>query len=130
MRVGFNTCKVLGTGFTGMLAFVIVACNSPHQYIDVTCSKMSGETILDREVAIQCQTFRQAEAATAVYQEATLLVKAYRSCLEKYEQTPARSKEYCAPYPKALQEIGLKINEEPESLPSQNAGRTTSVKPQ
>jgi hypothetical protein len=78
---------------------------------------MPGETLLDRETAIQCQTFRQAEAATAVYNEAMLLVKSYRACLEKYEEVPARAKEYCAQYPRALQEIGLQIKEQPESLP-------------
>jgi hypothetical protein len=100
-----------------MLAWGPVACTKPHQYIDVTCSKMPGETLLDREAAIQCQTFRQAEAATAVYNEAMLLVRSYRACLEKYEEIPARAKEYCAQYPKALQEIGLQIKEQPESLP-------------
>ncbi len=82
---------------------------------------MAGETILDREAAIQCQTFRQAEAATAVYTEASLLVRSYRACLEKYEQIPARAKEYCAQYPKALQEIGLQIKEQPDQ-PPRNAG--------
>ena len=82
-----------------------VACTRPHQYIDVTCSKMAGESLLDREAAIQCQTFRQAEAATAVYNEATLLMKSYRACLAKYEQTPGRTKEFCSEYSRALTEI-------------------------
>lgn len=100
-----------------LLATGPIACAKPHQYIDVTCAKMAGETVLDREAAIQCQTFRQAEAATAVYTEASLLVKSYRACLEKYEQIPARAKEYCAQYPKALQEIGLQIKEQPDQPP-------------
>ncbi|MBA5866302.1 MAG: hypothetical protein GDA67_06340 [Nitrospira sp. CR1.3] len=104
------------------LVLLPTACTNPHQYIDVTCAKMPGDTVLDREAAIQCQTFRQAEAATATYNEATLLVKSYRACLEKYEQTPARAKEYCAQYPKALQEIGLQIKDQPDSSPS----RTTA----
>jgi len=104
-----------------ILALGPAACTGPHQYIDITCAKMPGDTVLDREAAIQCQTFRQAEAATATYNEATLLVKSYRTCLEKYEQTPARAKEYCAQYPKALQEIGLQIKERPDPSP----GRTT-----
>jgi len=98
-----------------------MACTKPHQYIDVTCAKMAGDTLLDREAAIQCQTFRQAEAATAVYNEAALLVKSYRACLEKYEQVPARAKEYCAQYPKALQEIGLQIQEQPDPPPGRTA---------
>ena len=85
-----------------MLVVGPVACTRPHQYIDVTCSKMAGETVLDRENAIQCQTFRQAEAATAVYNETLLLMKSYRACLGKYEQTPGRAKEYCSEYPRAL----------------------------
>jgi hypothetical protein len=88
-----------------ILAVGPLACTSPHQYIDVTCSKMAGETLLDRETAIQCQTFRQAEAATAAYNEANLLMKSYRACLAKYEQTPGRAKEYCSEYPRALSEI-------------------------
>lgn len=111
MRVILPVLLLLGT----------VACTKPHQYIDVTCAKMAGDTILDREAAIQCQTFRQTEAATAVYNEAALLVKSYRACLEKYEQVPARAKEYCAQYPKALQEIGLQIKEQPETSSSRAA---------
>lgn len=55
-----------------VLALGPLACTGPRQYIDVTCSKMPGETLVDRETAIQCQTFRQAEAATAAYNEASL----------------------------------------------------------
>jgi hypothetical protein len=106
--------KVEGVVLGLLLAAGQMACAKPHQYIDVTCAKMAGDTILDREAAIQCQTFRQAEAATAVYHEASLLVKSYRACLEKYEQVPARAKDYCAQYPKALQEIGLQIKEQSE----------------
>jgi hypothetical protein len=88
-----------------ILALGPLACTSPQQYIDVTCSKMPGETLVDREAAIQCQTFRQAEAATAAYNEAQLLMKSYRTCLAKYEQTPGRAKEYCAEYSRAFSEI-------------------------
>lgn len=76
---------------------------------------MPGDTVEMRDAALQCQQFRQAEAATAVYNEAAQLLKSYRACLEKYEQVPARAKEYCALYPQALREIGLKIKEEPGS---------------
>jgi hypothetical protein len=88
-----------------MLVFGPIACTKPHQYIDVTCAKMAGETVLDRENAIQCQTFRQAEAATAVYNETLLLMKSYRACLAKYEETPGRAKEYCSEYSRALTEV-------------------------
>jgi hypothetical protein len=103
--------NTLGRIAMGVLASAVlllgpIACTRPHQYIDVTCSKMAGGTLLDREAAIQCQTFRQKEAATAVYNEALLLMKSYRACLAKYEGTPPdRAKEYCAEYPKALASV-------------------------
>jgi hypothetical protein len=86
-------------------------CVRPSKYMDIACGKMPGETLVDREAAIQCQQFRQDEAATAVYNEATLLLTSYRACLEKYEQAPARAREYCGQYGKALQDIGLQIKE-------------------
>ena len=103
--------KISGVLVCCALLCVIASCVRPQKYIDITCGKMPGETLLDREVAIQCQQFRQDEAATAVYSEATLLLKSYRACLEKYEQAPARSREYCGQYGKALKDIGLQIKE-------------------
>ena len=100
------------------LLFVTAGCARPQKYIDITCGKMPGETLLDREAAIQCQQFRQDEAATAVYQEATLLLSSYRGCLEKYEKAPARAREYCGQYGKALHDIGLQIKEPLETDPS------------
>jgi methylaspartate ammonia-lyase len=94
----------------GLLIFA-GGCVRPSKYMDMACGKMSGETLVDREAAIQCQQFRQDEAATAVYNEATLLLTAYRACLEKYEQAPTRAREYCGQYGKALQDIGLQIKE-------------------
>jgi hypothetical protein len=90
---------------------------------------MPGETVLDRERAIQCQQFRQDEAATAVYSEATLLLKSYRACLEKYEQAPARAREYCGQYGKALKDIGLQIKELPDADPSAADLTRTPPKP-
>lgn len=103
--------KTVGILASCALLFVIAGCVRPQKYIEITCGKMPGETLLDREAAIQCQEFRQDEAATAVYSEATLLLKSYRACLEKYEQTPARAREYCGQYGKALRDIGLQIKE-------------------
>ncbi|HSQ50416.1 MAG TPA: hypothetical protein VLL94_04030 [Nitrospiraceae bacterium] len=109
------------------LLFVTAGCVRPQKYIDITCGKMPGETLVDREAAIQCQQFRQDEAATAVYNEATLLLASYRACLEKYEQAPARAREYCGQYGKALQDIGLQIKEplDPDP-PTKNTARTPS----
>ena len=105
--------------------FVTTGCERPQKFIDITCGKMPGETLLDRERAIQCQQFRQDEAATAVYNEAILLLKSYRACLEKYEQAPARAREYCGQYGKALQDIGLQIKEPLDTDPlTKDAART------
>ena len=93
------------------LLVLTAGCVRPQKYIDITCGKMPGETLVDREAAIQCQQFKQDEAATAVYNEATLLLASYRACLERYEQVPARAREYCGQYGKALQDIGLQIKE-------------------
>jgi hypothetical protein len=117
--------KMFGVLALCVLMFVTVGCARPQKYIDITCGKMPGETLLDREVAIQCQQFRQDEAATAVYNEATLLLKSYRACLERYEQAPARAREYCGQYGKALQDIGLQIKEPLDTdLPTKDAART------
>jgi hypothetical protein len=107
-------------GIVASCALIIAGsgCVRPQKYIDITCGKMPGETLLDREAAIQCQQFRQEEAAAAVYSEATLLLKSYRACLEKYEQAPARAREYCGQYGKALKDIGLQIKELPGTDPS------------
>ena len=112
-----------------VLLIAAVACVRPQKYIDITCGKMPGETLLDREAAIQCQQFRQEEAATAVYNEATLLVKSYRACLEKYEQTPVRAREYCGQYGKALQDIGLQIKEPLDTGPSMSGAAPSPPKP-
>jgi methylaspartate ammonia-lyase len=112
-----------------VLLMAAVACARPQKYIDITCGKMPGETLLDREAAIQCQQFRQEEAATAVYHEATLLLKSYRACLEKYEQAPARAREYCGQYGKALQDIGLQIKEPLDTGPPTKGSAQSPPKP-
>ena len=85
------------------LLILIAGCARPQKFIDVVCGKIPGETLLDREAAIQCQTFKKAEAATVVYTEAALLVKSYRACLKKYEGMPSdKAADYCAEYPKAF----------------------------
>ena len=110
-----NMMRLVGILASCVLMFAASSCLRPQKYIDITCGKMPGETLLDRETAIQCQQFRQEEAATAVYNEATLLLKSYRACLEKYEQAPARARDYCGQYGKALKDIGLQIKELPDA---------------
>ena len=120
--------KTVGILASCALLFDIAGCVRPQKYIEITCGKMPGETLLDREAAIQCQEFRQDEAATAVYGEATLLLKSYRACLEKYEQTPARAREYCGQYGKALRDIGLQIREPLDTDSSANEKARTPPK--
>ena len=108
-----------------VLLCVTAGCVRPSKFIDMACGKMPGETLLDREAAIQCQQFRQDEAATAVYNEATLILKSYRGCLEKYERAPASAREYCGQYGKALRDIGLQIKEPLDTdLPTTDTART------
>jgi hypothetical protein len=121
--------KTFGVLTSCALMFVTAGCARPQKFIDITCGKMPGETLLDREAAIQCQQFRQDEAATDVYNEATLLLKSYRACLEKYEQVPARAREYCGQYGKALQDIGLQIKEPLDADPSGKDTARTPPKP-
>jgi len=103
IRVGTTMMRRFSLLVVSALLCVSVGCARPQKYIEVTCGKMPGETLLDREAAIQCQTFKKAEAATVVYTEAALLVKSYRACLRKYEGMPSdKAVDYCAEYPKAF----------------------------
>ena len=127
IRVETKTMKTFSVFALCALMFVTAGCVRPQKYIDITCGKIPGETLLDRERAIQCQQFKQDEAATAVYNEATLLLNSYRACLEKYEQAPARAREYCGQYGKALQDIGLQIKEPLDTgSPTKDTARTFS----
>lgn len=129
IRLAASMTKTFSVLVSCALIFAVSGCVRPQKYIDITCGKMPGETIVDREAAIQCQQFRQDEAATAVYSEATMLLKSYRGCLEKYEQAPARAREYCGQYGKALRDIGLQIKELPDADPSATDLARTPPKP-
>ena len=129
IRVGTKLMRTFSVLALCALLFGTAGCVRPQKYIDITCGKMPGETLLDREVAIQCQQFKQDEAATAAYNEASLLLKSYRACLEKYEQAPARAREYCGQYGKALQDIGLQIKEPLDTSPPPKDTARTPPKP-
>ncbi len=123
-----NNVKLIACSFGLLAATVLSGCIESRKFIETTCAKMPGDTVEARDAAVQCQKFRQAEAATAVYNEAAQLLKSYRACLGRYEQTPVRAKEYCTLYAKALQEIGLHIREGelPEGMKTE--GTSTRVK--
>ncbi|MGH7207574.1 MAG: hypothetical protein ACREI2_15355, partial [Nitrospiraceae bacterium] len=63
-----------------------------------------------------------------VYNEAAQLLKAYRACLERYEQTPVRAKEHCGLYAKALHDIGLQIREGDLSTGLKTDGTSSKAK--
>ena len=58
--------------------------------------------------AIECQAYHQRKADTEVRQETANIMKAYRTCLQKYEDDPSKAKEYCSVYTRALHEIEIK----------------------
>ncbi len=125
VRLAATVMKKFAVLVSCALLCIAGGCVRPSKYMDIACGKMPGETLVDREAAIQCQQFRQDEAATAVYNEATLLLTSYRACLEKYEQAPARAREYCGQYGKALQDIGLQIKEPLDAgFPTKESART------
>jgi len=47
--------KTFGLSVLCAALIVISGCARPQKYIDMACGKMPGETLLDREAAIQCQ---------------------------------------------------------------------------
>jgi len=66
------------------------------------------DLISNRNVALQCQEYKQREADAALRSEIVQLVKAYRLCLAKYEGDPEKAKESCSVYTQALHEIEIK----------------------
>jgi hypothetical protein len=83
-----------------LVSLFIVGCNYGQSS---DCSGYVGD------YAIQCQAYHQRKADTAVRQETANILKAYRICLQKYEDDPAKAKEHCAVYTQALHEIELKM---------------------
>ena len=94
-------------------------CVHPRKFIDMTCGNMpegaarsgSGNSMS----AIQSGRGRQG----SLY-KAGLLLKSYRACLKTFKQAPARVREYRGQYGKALEDIGLKIQEPGDSCPVTN----------
>jgi len=85
----------------GVLSVLVFAAGCAYgQSSD--CSSYVGD------YAIQCQAYQQRKADTEVRQETANLLKAYRLCLQKYENDPTKAKENCSVYTQALHEIEIK----------------------
>jgi hypothetical protein len=56
--------------------------------------------------------FRLKKTQADMQEERAALMRAYRECLQKYEQDPPRAKEYCAAYTQSLREIDLRRQQE------------------
>ena len=54
------------------------------------------------------EEFRIMKGTADVKQEQAELMRAYRLCLQKYENDPPKAREHCAPYTQSLREIDVK----------------------
>ena len=54
------------------------------------------------------EEFRVMKGTADVKKEQAELMRAYRLCLQKYENDPPKAREYCAPYTQSLREIDVK----------------------
>jgi len=75
------------------------------QYGMVDCDTLRGGR------ARMCQEYHQRKADAQVRQETANLLKAYRECLQKYQDNPTKAKENCSIYTHAIREIELKYRE-------------------
>jgi hypothetical protein len=73
-----------------------------YQYGKTNCDELVGQ------YARMCQEYRQRKADAELRQETAELVKAYRICLQKYENDPEKAKTQCAVYTQALHEVEIK----------------------
>ena len=83
----------------------IGGCVGLAQYGKTDCDTLRGRT------ARMCQEYHQRKADVQIRQETGKLLKAYRQCLQKYEDNPTKAKENCSIYTHALREIELKYRE-------------------
>ncbi len=87
-----------GIGFLGFIGIMLMM-GCAHQYGTTNCDELYGR------YARACQEYRQRKADADMRNEASQIVKAYRQCLEKYQDQPDKQKEYCSVYTQALHEI-------------------------
>ena len=99
MKTKASTRGIGLLGFIGIM--LMMGCSSIYldQYGTVNCDELYGEA------ARMCQEYRQRKADADMRSEASQIVKAYRQCLEKYQDQPDKQKEYCSVYTQALHEI-------------------------
>ena len=71
-------------------------------YGQSNCDELTGG------YAIECQAYKQRKADAELRQESAELVKAYRLCLQKYENDPEKAKAHCSVYTQALHVIEIK----------------------
>jgi hypothetical protein len=53
------------------------------------------------------EEFRVKKATADLKEEQAGLLRAYRLCLEKYQDDPPKAKEFCAPYTQRLRELEI-----------------------
>ena len=97
--------STIGLGLLGCSCLmVMMGCGNPMQggqYGTTNCDEFYGGG------ATRCQEYRQRKADADMQSEASQIVKAYRQCLEKYQDQPDKQKENCAVYTQTLHVIEL-----------------------
>lgn len=54
------------------------------------------------------EDYRMKKSTADIQDEKAELLRAYRQCLEKYQDVPPKAKELCGPYTQSLREIEVK----------------------
>lgn len=78
-----------------------------------TSMKLTGSIVLSLLLSglVGChyyEDFRLKKTQADVQEERAELMRAYRECLQKYENDPPRAKEHCAAYTQSLKEIEIR----------------------
>lgn len=61
--------------------------------------------------AVGCQyyeDYRMKKGAADVREETAEMMRAYRLCLQRYEEDPPKAKSHCAPYTQSLREVEIR----------------------
>ena len=54
------------------------------------------------------EEFRMKKGAADVREETAEMMRAYRLCLQRYEEDPPKAKAHCAPYTQSLREVEIR----------------------